>query len=227
LTTAQSAEVRERLASNRRVVAIGESLVAGAVLDRLAAALVSLLEQHHRAMPLSEGMPREEARERLCAHAAAGVFERVIDDLVASQRIVARERLALATHRLALTPAEAEARAGLERIYQERALAPLSLAEAAAAVGVAQATAEKMAALLVRQRVLLRVDTLLFHADALARLKAELAGMKAAAGGGTVRLDVGTFKERYGISRKFAIPLLEYLDRERVTRRVGDARVLI
>jgi selenocysteine-specific elongation factor len=83
-----------------------------------------------------------------------------------------------------------------------------------------------MAALLVRQRVLVRVDTLLFHADVLARLKAELAAWKAA-DGGPVKLDVGTFKERYGVTRKYAIPLLEYLDRERVTRRVGDARVLI
>jgi selenocysteine-specific elongation factor len=42
-----------------------------------------------------------------------------------------------------------------------------------------------------------------------------------------VRLDVGTFKERYGVTRKFAIPLLEYLDRERVTRRAGESRVLV
>ena len=41
------------------------------------------------------------------------------------------------------------------------------------------------------------------------------------------RIDVATFKERFGVTRKFAIPLLEYLDRERVTRRVGDARVVL
>ena len=40
-------------------------------------------------------------------------------------------------------------------------------------------------------------------------------------------MDVGAFKDRYGITRKYAIPLLEFLDRERVTRRVGDARVVI
>ena len=43
--------------------------------------------------------------------------------------------------------------------------------------------------------------------------------------GGPAKVDVAGFKERYGISRKYAIPLLEWLDRERVTRRVGDARV--
>jgi selenocysteine-specific elongation factor len=40
-------------------------------------------------------------------------------------------------------------------------------------------------------------------------------------------LDVATFKERFDVSRKFAIPLLEYLDRERVTRRVGEGRVVL
>jgi selenocysteine-specific elongation factor len=82
-----------------------------------------------------------------------------------------------------------------------------------------------MVALLVRQKTLIRVDDLLFHADALARLKAEVASLKG--GGQPARVDVAAFKERYGVSRKFAIPLLEYLDRERVTRRVGDSRVIL
>jgi selenocysteine-specific elongation factor len=66
----------------------------------------------------------------------------------------------------------------------------------------------------------------MFHDEALKRLKAEVAGLKAAAGAGA-RIDVATFKVRFGVTRKFAIPLLEYLDRERVTRRVGDARVIL
>jgi hypothetical protein len=73
-----------------------------------------------------------------------------------------------------------------------------------------------------------RLDTLLFHEQALAQLKREMAGLKASAGsGGPARIDVATFKERFGVSRKFAIPLLEYLDRERVTRRLGEGRILI
>jgi selenocysteine-specific elongation factor len=155
-----------------------------------------------------------------------GVFERVVEDLVAAKRVVARDRLAMASHRLALSPAEADAKAAVERAFLEAAFAPRSLADLATAIGVAAPVVEKMAALLLRQRVLVRVDTLVFHAEVLARLKSELAAWKAA-DGGTVTLDVGTFKERYGVTRKYAIPLLEYLDRERVTRRVGEARVLI
>jgi selenocysteine-specific elongation factor len=82
-----------------------------------------------------------------------------------------------------------------------------------------------MVTLLVRQKTLVRVEDLLFHADALARLKSEIASLKSA--GAPARVDVAAFKERYGVSRKFAIPLLEYLDRERVTRRVGDSRIVV
>ncbi|PYR15962.1 MAG: hypothetical protein DMF94_29935 [Acidobacteria bacterium] len=83
-----------------------------------------------------------------------------------------------------------------------------------------------MLKLLQRQKVLVRVDVLLFHDEALKRLKAEVAALKTSAGAGA-RIDVATFKERFGVTRKFAIPLLEYLDRERVTRRMGESRVVL
>jgi selenocysteine-specific elongation factor len=72
--------------------------------------------------------------------------------------------------------------------------------------------------------VLVRLDTLTFHAGALQALKDEIRAMKA---GGAATVDVAAFKDKYGISRKFAIPLLEYLDRERVTRRTGDVRLVL
>jgi selenocysteine-specific elongation factor len=79
--------------------------------------------------------------------------------------------------------------------------------------------------LLVRQKILVRLEAVYFHQSALDRLKQDMRALKDEAAG--ARIDVGTFKTRYEVSRKFAIPLLEYLDRERVTRRVGEGRVLI
>jgi selenocysteine-specific elongation factor len=202
-------------------------ILAPPVLAERAAALSRRLEAHHREQPLAEGLPREEAREQLFPRAAPGVFDRVLEYLVRAGRIVARERLALTSHRLALSPQEAEAKAGLERIYRDAGLAPPALGEAAASLRLPAPVVEKVAGLLVRQRVLVRLDTLHFHAEALSGLKRDLAQRKAAAGGQAVPVDVPGFKDRYGVTRKFAIPLLEYLDRERVTRRVGDARVLL
>jgi selenocysteine-specific elongation factor len=92
---------------------------------------------------------------------------------------------------------------------------------------IAPALVEKMTALLIRQKVLARLDTLVFHVAALNALKAEIQALKSPAPGGRATVDVATFKDRYGVTRKFAIPLLEWLDRERVTRRMGDTRVVL
>ena len=105
-------------------------------------------------------------------------------------------------------------------------LKPPDAASVAASTGVAAAVADRMLKLLQRQKVLVRVDVLLFHDEALKRLKAEVTALKTSAGAGA-RIDVATFKERFGVTRKFAIPLLEYLDRERVTRRMGESRVVL
>jgi hypothetical protein len=58
-------------------------------------------------------------------------------------------------------------------------------------------------------------------------LKAQVWALKASGKPEDAKIDVATFKARFDVSRKFAIPLLEYLDRARVTRRVGDARVIL
>ena len=171
-------------------------------------------------------MPREEVRERLFARGRPAVFERVIENLTTAGRIGGRDRLALTTHRVALSPDEDRARLAIERVFREAGLKPPDAAAATSLAAVPPAVADRVLKLLQRQKVLVKIDTLLFHDEALRLLKQEVAALKQSAGG-NARIDVGTFKERFGVTRKFAIPLLEYLDRERVTRRVGDARVVL
>ena len=216
----------EELAAAGHIVLADDVLVAAPVVAALTDGIVETLTVHHRAQPLSEGIPREELRERLFARGHASVFYKALADLAAAGRIVVRDRVALASHRVELTPDEERARAALERAYLEAGLAPPDLAGAAAAAGMANAEADRMQRLLLRQKVLVRVDTLVFHDEALKRLKREVAALKGAAGA-AARIDVATFKERFGVTRKYAIPLLEYLDRERLTRRVGDSRVIL
>src|SRR4029077_3153656 len=104
---------------------------------------------------------------------------------------------------------EARAQNGLDRVFREAGLAPPDLAAASAAAGVSVTVADRVAKLLIRQKLLVKVDTLLFHASALDRLKQEVKALKGQAG--PAKVDVAGFKERYGISRKYAIPLLEWL----------------
>jgi len=214
------------LVSARRAVAAGDVVVAAAVLQRLQQAIVASLATHHRQQPLSGGVPREELREQLFGRGDAAVFEQALADLVTAGTIVARERVALATHRVELSPEEEQARAALERAYRQGGLTPPDVSSMAAELAVPAQVAERMLKLLQRQKVLTRLGDLLFHDDALTKLKEAVALMKASAGA-SARLDVATFKGQFGVSRKFAIPLLEYLDRERITRRVGDARIVL
>ena len=218
----------DALVATKQAVRAGDVLVSDLIYARLKDAVVQTLAAHHRSRPLSGGMPREELREHLFARGHAAVFDRALDDLAAASppAIFVKDRVALATHRVELTPEEERARAAIERAYRDGGLKPLDAAAIAAVVGAPAPVVDRMLKLLLRQKTLVKVDALLFHDETLKRLKAEVMAFKESAGAGA-RIDVATFKERFGVSRKFAIPLLEYLDRERVTRRVGESRVVL
>jgi selenocysteine-specific elongation factor len=225
LSPAAAQHIIESLERAGHIRRVGELLVASAVLDDRARRLLTALEAHHAAQPLSEGLPREEARDRIVGRAAPEIFDFMLDTLVAAGKIVARDRLALAGHRISLSPEETRAQEALERVYRDAGLSPPDLKSAAAGAGLEATVADRIGRLLLRQKSLVKIEDLLFHADALARLKEDVRRLKSA--GGAAKVDVAAFKERYGISRKYAIPLLEYLDRERITRRVGDSRVVL
>lgn len=206
---------------------VGGRLVAPAVIGDLSAKLLTTVGDFHRSHPLADGLPREEARERVFARAHTEVFEDVLTVLAAAGKLSVRDRLALAGHRLELSPEEARARELIEAAFNHAGLKPPDAATLAAEGRIAPALVEKMTALLLRQKVLARLDALVFHVETLKGLKAEIQALKLAAPDGRATVDVAMFKDRYGVTRKFAIPLLEWLDRERVTRRVGDTRVVL
>jgi len=216
----------DALVAAQRAVRAGDAIVGAGVFARLKDAVVAAVADHHRAQPMSDGIPREALREHVCGRGNASVFEVALEELAGANRIVVRDRVALTTHKLALTPEEDHARTAIERAFREGGLKPPDVATAAAIAGVPADVADRVLKLLQRQKVLVKVDVLLFHDDALKQLKADVSGMKAT-GRAAAKIDVATFKERFGVTRKFAIPLLEYLDRERVTRRMGETRVVL
>jgi selenocysteine-specific elongation factor len=209
------------------VVVAGDRLVMRSHLAKAGAAIVSHITAFHKAQPMSEGLPREEAREKIFRRVDPSVFERVLADLKERKTIVGTDRLALATHRVSVAGADDRVRAAIIGAYQSAGLKPPDAAAVEMQAGAPKAIVEKVTTLLLREKVLVKLDTIVFHADALQQLKADVAGLKAAAPGGRATVDVASFKDRYGVTRKFAIPLLEYLDRERVTRRTGDVRLVL
>ena len=224
LTMPRQQALLAQWARGPEIVLIGDVLVSSARLDAAAQQVLSVVGEHHARHPLEDGIPREELRERLFATAAPGVFDHVIDSLAGDGRILARDRVALRGHTLALTDEEAAARDGVVAVLAAAGLAPPDGAELMARVGARKEIADRVTHLLLRQKRLVRLGDLLFHPDALQRLKEDVQSLKRDGG---ARIDVATFKDRYQVSRKYAIPLLEFLDRERVTRRVGDVRVIL
>ena len=211
----------------RGVVIAGDRLLAKADLAKAGEAILAAVAAFHKAQPMSEGLPREEAREKIFRRADAAVFDRVLDDLKARQALAGTDRLALATHRVTVAGADDRVRTAILDAYRSGGSKPPDAAAVEAAAQAPKAIVDKLTTLLLREKVLVRLDTVVFHAEALQQLKADVAGLKASAPGGRATVDVAAFKERYGVSRKFAIPLLEYLDRERVTRRTGDIRLVL
>jgi selenocysteine-specific elongation factor len=119
---------------------------------------------------------------------------------------------------------EAESKKKIEEAFASAALKVPALQEVLAGLKIDKLRAQKIVTLLLRDKVLTKVsDELVFHRTALDHLRKRVAEHKAK----SATIDVATFKELIGVSRKYAIPLLEYLDRERVTKRVGDSRQIL
>ena len=224
ISAGDAATVATRLAASGQVLQAGGELFPMRLATELETGLAKAVGEYHKAQPLSEGLPREEARERLFGRASPALFDAVLARLESAGRVTGRDRLALPGQGVSLSSEEMQAQQALDRVFREGGLAPPDIATAAGAAGIQTAVADRVAKLLLRQKTLVKVDTLFFHHEALTRLKADVKGLK---GQGAAKVDVAGFKDRYGISRKYAIPLLEWLDRERVTRRVGDGRIVL
>jgi selenocysteine-specific elongation factor len=179
----------------------------------------------HRAQPLRAGMPREELRRRALPRLPAAVADALLGRLVAAGELRASaDSITLPGHAVRLSPQEEAAREKLLGAAQQAGLAGLELPQAVQAARLEPLLAERVAKLLLAEGRLQRVgESLLLHRDHLEALKSDVRRRWPAGS----RLDVAGFKELTGLSRKWVIPLLEYLDRERVTRRSGTDRVVL
>jgi len=119
---------------------------------------------------------------------------------------------------------EAESKKIIEDAFRSAGLRVPALKDVLAGLKVDKTRAQKIVTLLLREKILVKPsEDLVFHHSALENLRKLLAAEKRK----SAKIDVARFKDLAGVSRKYAIPLLEYLDREHVTRRVGDERIIL
>jgi selenocysteine-specific elongation factor len=196
-----------------------------AALSELEAAVRARLEAFHGANPLKSAMPREELRRRVFARAPAGAFERALEDLAASGMLhLTPDGAALVHHSVRLTAVEDRTRTALLESAAAAGWQGLDRTRVLELAGGDARLADRVARLLQDEGAVARVgEDLLIHRAGLSGLKDEVRRRWAPGS----QLDVAAFKELTGLSRKYVIPLLEYLDSERVTRRSGGTRVVI
>jgi selenocysteine-specific elongation factor len=213
------------------VVEVGGLFIARDSLDRLTAALVAELERYHKREPLARGMLRETLREKVFTHSAPELFNGVLARLEAEGKVVSEKDIVRSSaHSVGLSDQDVALRDRIEQIYLGAGVEAPSLDEAMTKANVTapqRAQARKLLQLLLDDRKLVRITGEMFmHANVVTDLKAKL-HTYAAQHEPDRLIDVATFKDLAGVSRKYAIPLLEYFDRDQTTRRAGDKRLIL
>jgi selenocysteine-specific elongation factor len=216
-------EEASKLAGKAGLVWCGQVLVAPMAYAEAKGLTRQAVRKFHDANPLVAGMSKEELRDQI--NLGAEVFNSVLEKLVEEKQLeVAGELVHLPGRGVVMKDEEAESKTIIEEAFASAGLKVPSLKEVLASLKVDKIRAQKIVTLLLRDKVLIKIsEELVFHQSALIDLRHKIAALKATA----PKIDVAHFKDLTGVSRKYAIPLLEYLDRERVTRRVGDERVIL
>jgi selenocysteine-specific elongation factor len=209
--------------NEKRVLRIGDLFVHAPAIFALQQFILSTVADFHKKNSLVGGIAKEELREQ--GKASAEILTAALEMLSREKKIeTTGDLVRLPGHGVVMKDEEAESKQKIEQAFATAGLKVPALHEVIAGLKIDKIRAQKIVTLLLRDKILVKASPeLVFHNTALEQLRRRLSSYKQKA----PRIDVAQFKELTGVSRKYAIPLLEYLDRERVTRRVGDTREIL
>jgi selenocysteine-specific elongation factor len=180
-------------------------------LESAAEAVISLV----MAEPNHAGLKRSEIKSQLNLNAE--VFDFVVDKLAQERKLAMKGELIYATRiDPSMSDRDAKSLLAIADTFESAGLATPLVAEVAAKLNLADAEMRRLMTLLLRDKILVRMgnEPVYIHRNALDALRSQMGELR----GQTI--DVAGFKRLTGVSRKYAIPLLEYLDREKVTGNV-------
>ncbi len=217
------ARVAKELITAKRVVQFETNLLAATAVEQIEASLLAAANRYHDENRLVAGISKEELRER--ASLETGIFLGVLGRMVSAKRLaVVGEIVQVPGRGVTMKSEEADSKRVIEEAFIHAGLKVPALKDVLAGLKLDRTRAQQVVTLLLRDKVLVKLaDDLVFHRTALDELRRQVGAAKVQ----SPKIEVARFKELTGLSRKYAIPLLEYLDRERVTRRVGDERVIL
>jgi len=186
--------------------------------------LYEALAAYHESHPMETGVSRASFRSSNASRVSQEIFDTALDALVRSGRVaVEGDKLRTSEHAPSAGDADVKVLDSLENVLKSSGITPPALNELAKKVGRDRKVVAGLLKYMVESGRAEKVsDDLYFHPEAISAIKSSLREHFRKNEG----IDPVGFKELFGVSRKYAIPLLEYLDRERFTMRVGNRRVL-
>ena len=218
LTGETSQQIHSALMRTTKALVIdaAQRVVSPAWLNRRREIMTNWLKEFHTKHPGAAGAPLAHARLGL----ESPLANFVLTDFPAIR--IEGDLVALATHKPRVTNQQAVTLQRIEQEFRKAAYQPQAPAEVLRTSGASLKDARSLLENLIKAGKLVRVsDELVFHAEIIAHIRTSLAAHKGR------RFSVPEFKQWTQVSRKYAIPLLEYLDHQRVTRREGDNRIVL
>jgi selenocysteine-specific elongation factor len=212
-----------KLVSAHEIIRHRDWIIEARVFQSIVAQLRQLVSTFHAHNPLIPGISKDALREQAALSEAA--FDAALSSAISTEQMaVTQDLVHLPGRGVQMKDEEAESRKVIEQAFAAAGLKVPALKDVLASLKIDKARAQKIVTLLLREKLLIKVsDDLVFHRAALDQLRSSLMAQKAK----SPKINVASFKDLTGVSRKYAIPLLEYLDRERITKRVGDERVIL
>jgi selenocysteine-specific elongation factor len=209
----------EPLVNSDRLLRISEDmLLTDEAFASATAAVMSRLTAENR----SSGLSRSELKDQ--AGLSKEIFDFVLEKLVRDRRLRLQDALVYSSGSDAqLSGSDLKSLSAITSAYESAGLTAPSISEVATGLNLKDDEMRRLMTLLLRDKILVKIgaDGLYFHQQALETLRARVGELRGQ------NLDVASFKQMTGLSRKYAIPLLEYLDRQRVTRKNGDLRLVL
>ncbi len=226
LTTA----IESAIAGGTAVHAEGR-YIATTAFSAMKRSAIDAVEAFHKKQPLAKGITRETLRDAISGYVPDEIFQALIASLESDKKITTDgDAIKIARYEKILSPAETLVSEKIQSIYKSRGLEvpklDEALSESIAGTDISVMQARKLVQIFLDSGEIVKVtEEFYFFGEAISEL---IAKVKKYADNSSDRLiDVSAFKELAGISRKYAIPLLEYFDRVKVTVRAGEKRVIL
>lgn len=198
--------------------------VGGKAISDLERGMLEELQSLHRKFPMRQGISRGELAGKWAREIPEKLFFFVLDRLVRSERIVSEQEFyRLPEHRVSLAADQEQLKQKVVRTYQQAGIQPPTVKKLLEDLNLEMKEAGPVLRLLQDEKVLVKInEDFYFSAGAVDQLKQKITSFLQE----NEEMGPVEFKELTGLSRKFAIPLMEFMDKEKLTIRVGDRRKL-